>query len=119
MASMVSRLGLDIVISPKTLTADLIIRFVRSVEYANGNDFKALYTISGGRIEVMEYLVDGDLPFLGKPLSELKIRTGILIAFIVRNGQPIIAGGSTSIEVGDNVIVVAPKGHIKSLADIL
>lgn len=119
MASMVSRLGLDIVISPKTLTADLIIRFVRSVEYADGNDFKALYTISGGRIEVMEYLVDGDLPFLGKPLSELKIRTGILIAFIVRNGQPIIAGGSTSIEVGDNVIVVAPKGHIKSLSDIL
>ena len=62
MARMVDKLGLDIVISPKTLTADLILRFVRSIAYAGGSSVKTLYTISSGNIEVMEYFVEGDPP---------------------------------------------------------
>ena len=119
MARMVDRLGLDIVISPKILTADLIVRFVRSIAYAGKNTVRTLYTISDGSIEVMEYFVDGDLPFIGKPLSDLPIRSNILIACIIRDGVPLIAGGSTSICQGDSVIVVARKGRLKSLADIV
>ena len=118
MAGMVDRLGLDIVVSPKTLTADIIIRYARSLEYAGDDSMKTLYTICNGKIEVMEYHVDGDLPFLGQPLANLKIKPGILIACIVRDGRTIIANGASTIAHGDNVIVVSRKGKVKSLLDI-
>jgi trk system potassium uptake protein TrkA len=66
----------------------------------------------------MEYYVDHYVPFLGRPLANLKIKPGILVACIVRNGHTIIANGSTSIAPGDNVIIVARKGKVKSLMDI-
>lgn len=118
MAGMVDRLGLDIVVSPKTLTADMIVRYVRSIESAAENEVKTLYTICNGKIEVMEYHVDGDLPFLGQPLANLKIKPGILIACIVRDGRTIIANGSSTIAKNDNVIIVSRKGKVKSLMDI-
>ncbi len=118
MAGMVDRLGLDIVVSPKTLTADIIVRYARSIERTGESSMKTLYTICNGKIEVMEYHVDHYVPFLGRPLANLKIKPGILVACIVRNGHTIIANGSTSIAPGDNVIIVARKGKVKSLMDI-
>ncbi|MBQ6540046.1 MAG: Trk system potassium transporter TrkA, partial [Oscillospiraceae bacterium] len=119
MASMTYLLGLESSISPKDITADSIIRYVRAMANTGESSMKTLYTICGSQVEVMEFHVDGNLDFLGKPLAELPIREQTLIGCIVRDGQPMIAKGSSTIEVNDNVIVVAGKGRIKDLVNIL
>ena len=119
MAAMMYKLGLDIAISPKDITADTIIRYVRAMANSGESAMTTLHTISNAQVEVMEFHVDGDMQFLGKPLMDLPIKAQTLIGCIVRKGQAIIANGSTTIEKNDNVIVVAARGKIKKLGDIL
>ena len=55
---------------------------------------------------------------LGVPLKELRLRKGILIAVIVRGNHVIIPEGSTCLEQGDDVIVIARDSGILDLNDI-
>jgi len=119
MTDMMDRLGLEIAITPKEITADSIVRYVRAMANSGESSMKTLYTISNGQAEVMEFHVDGDLPFLGVPLHKLKTKEQTLIGCVVRDGHPIIAKGSTTIEKKDSVIVVAEKGKISNLTDIM
>ena len=80
----------------------------------------ALYRIAEGKAEAMEFTVTSGTRNLGIPLKDLrqKLRRGILIAVIVRGGKVIIPEGSTTLESGDNVIVVARNSGILDLNDI-
>ena len=66
----------------------------------------------------MDFLVAPTTQNLGIPLKDLKLRRGILIAVIVRGTKVIIPEGSTTLESGDNVIVVARDSSILDLNDI-
>ena len=78
----------------------------------------ALYRIAEGRAEAMEFVVAPTTQNLGIPLKDLKLRRGILIAVIVRGTKVIIPEGSTTLESGDNVIVVARDSGLLDLNDI-
>lgn len=110
--------GVESVVSPKLATAGLILRFIRGLQNSKGTVMTALYRIAGGRAEAMEFLVSPATRNLHVPLKELKLRKGILIAVIVRNGKVIIPEGSTCLEQGDDVIVVARDSGILDLNDI-
>ena len=53
------------------------------------------------------------------PLKDLTLRSGVLLAAIVRGDTTIIPGGLTTIEEGDRVLVIARSMGLKDLADIL
>ena len=54
------------------------------------------------------------------PLRELKLRSGVLIAGIVRrDGEIVIPGGNDTIRAGDDVIVVTQDTALQELRDIL
>lgn len=110
--------GVESVVSPKLATAGLILRFIRGLQNSKGTVMTALYRIAGGRAEAMEFLVSPATRNLNVPLKELKLRQGILIAVIVRGGKVIIPQGSTCLELGDDVIVVARDSGILDLNDI-
>ena len=60
-----------------------------------------------------------DTPFLGVPLKDLKLRSGILLAGIVRkNGKIIIPSGGDALEAGDDVIVVTTDTGLQKFEDI-
>ena len=56
---------------------------------------------------------------LGKPLKDLPLRKGLLVAAIVRDLHTIIPGGMTTIEDGDHVVVVTQATGLDDLTDIL
>ena len=58
-------------------------------------------------------------PVLDKPLMELRLKRGILVAAIARGSGIIIPGGMTSIQEGDRVVVVSKAIGLKDLKDIL
>ncbi len=110
--------GVESVVSPKLATAGLILRFIRGLQNSKGTVMNALYRIAGGKAEAMEFRVSPATRNLKVPLKELKLRQGVLIAVIVRGNKVIIPEGSTCLEQGDDVIVVARDSGILDLNDI-
>ena len=66
----------------------------------------------------MEFLASSATRNLKVPLKDLKLRKGVLIAVIVRRNRVIIPEGSTCLEQGDDVIVIARDSGILDLNDI-
>lgn len=112
--------GVESVVSPKLTTADQILRQVRGIMNSKGTVMTSLYRIAEGRAEAMEFLVSPATRNLGIPLKNLrqKLKAGILVAVVVRGGQVTIPNGSTTLEAGDTVIVVAHGSGIMDLNDI-
>ena len=110
--------GVESVVSPKLATVGLILRFIRGLQNSKGTVMNALYRIAGGRAEAMEFIVSSATRNLGVALKELRLRKGILIAVIVRGNHVIIPEGSTCLEQGDDVIVIARDSGILDLNDI-
>ena len=55
---------------------------------------------------------------MGIPLKEMKTKSGVLVATIIRGNRIIIPGGNDSIEIGDSVIIVTMT-KLMDLKDIL
>ena len=110
--------GLDSVLSPKQITAAYILQLVRGMHNSQGSVMHALYPIADGAAEAMEFSVGPTTHHLGTPLRDLRLRPGILLAVILRGRNVIIPEGSTCLEEGDSVILIARGGGILDLNDI-
>ena len=112
--------GVESVVSPKLTTAGQILRKVRGIMNSKGTVMTSLYRIADGRAEAMEFQVSASTRNQGVPLKDLrqKLKEGILVAVVVRGGQVIIPNGSTALEEGDTVIIVAQASGILDLNDI-
>ena len=111
-------IGLDSVISPKLITAAQILQVVRGMQNSQGSVMNALYRIADGAAEAMEFTVSPSTRYLGVPLKDLRLKPGILISVIMRDGEIIIPEGSTSLQAGDNVIIISRGSGILDLNDI-
>ena len=82
------------------------------------NRILTLYRLVNNQVEALEFAVRTQSKLLGKPLKELTLKSNCLIACIIRGEQVIIPNGSSTIEVGDNVVVVTTHKNFDDLADI-
>ena len=111
--------GLESAVSPKELTADVILSYVRALEETAGGVIRSMYKLVDGQIEAIEFWAKDDGKVIGVPLSKLQLKKGLLIAGIFRNGKILFPGGNDSIKPEDVVIVVTTNTHITSLDQIL
>ncbi len=111
--------GIESIVSPKLLTANEIVRYVRAMENTTGGSVVTLYRIVDGKAEALEFSVKGDNSFVGVPLHRLEVRHDVLIACIIRARKVIIPSGSDVMQKGDTVIIVTTADHsIGDLKDI-
>lgn len=110
--------GLESVVSPKLTTVSQILHAVRGIQNSKGSVMTALYKIAEGHAEAMEFVADSSTRHRGTPLKDLRLRPGILVAVIIRDGQVIIPEGSSCLQSGDTVIIVACNSGITDLNDI-
>ncbi len=113
-----SKLGLDSIICPKNITANMILRYVRAMKNTKGSNMETLYNLSGD-VEAVEFSVKEGSPLVGKPLCELKFRKNTLIAAVLRGRAMIVPGGSTVIEPGDGVVVITKGISVSNVSDII
>ena len=112
-------MGIESVISPKALSATEVVRYVRAMANATGGSVVAMTELADGQVEALEFLATPDILHLNRPLSETPIRKDILIACIIRHGKNLIPQGNDSLQEGDGVIVISPRGlAITNLDDI-
>jgi trk system potassium uptake protein TrkA len=99
------RIGLDVVINPRLLAADAIMRLARAGSILSVVHLQEL------RAEVQEIAPAPNSQVIGKPLKELGkiLPRGVLIGTIVRDDRVLIPTGETRIEVGDRVVIFANK----------
>lgn len=118
-SSIIDQLGLDTIIYPRLITADYIIKYVRSKSNSQNNEVENFYKLADGKAEALEFCIDADSSITNTPLQQLRIRKNTLISCINRNGQIIIPSGQDSIQVGDTVVVVLKDYKINNITEIL
>lgn len=119
LADMASKLGLDCVISPKEIVTDVIVQYARALENSLGSNVETLYNIMDGKAEVLEFNVRSDFKQIGIKLKDMKLKSGILIAGIIRERRPIIPTGDDVILNNDKVIILAADQRLNDLSDII
>lgn len=107
------------IISPKSITADHVLRFVRAMQNSIGTNVESLYNIIENRIEALEFHIRDDGPVVGTPLANLPIKDNVLVACIMREGRTILPNGQTRILIGDYVIIVTSRLGFQDISDIL
>lgn len=107
------------IVTPKSITAGIILRFVRSIGNAEGSNIQKLYRIIEGKAEALEFHAAENCKLIGVCLKDCKLKPNIIIACISRRGEVIIPDGSTAIKEGDSVIVITAAQPITDLNDIL
>ncbi|WP_032122105.1 Trk system potassium transporter TrkA [Clostridium amazonitimonense] len=117
--NIVKKVGVESVISPKMLTANKIIKYVRGLKNKEGNFIENLYKIVGEKAEALEFSANATTRCVNIPLKDIKIKKGVLIAAIVRNHNIIIPGGNDTIKANDNVIIVTDRDNVMGINDIL
>ena len=111
--------GIDSIVSPKLLTTNEIIRYVRAMDDTTGGSVVTLYRIVDGKAEALEFSIKNDAPYNNIPLHKLRLKPNILIASIIRARKVIIPSGNDEIHKGDTVIIVTTTDHaIAELRDI-
>ncbi len=110
--SLLDQVGVDAALSPRTATANGVLRFVRG-------DVAQVATFLQGAVEVLEFELHGGSIADGQSICELKLPRDVLITAIVRDGQSEIARGKTTLTKGDHVIVVAEPESVDVVARVL
>ena len=114
------KLDIDGFISPKTIAASNIVRYVRAMQNSVGSsNVETLHKLINEQVEALEFKVREKSPVVGIPLKNLETKNELLVATIIRGNRIIIPGGNDSIEIGDSVIVVTTNKHLMDLKDIL
>lgn len=118
-AQMFNSTGVDSIVTPKDMTANVIVGYVRAMnEAGNHSEMVSLYRIVNNKAEAVEFRVSRESKFTSKPLKDITFKKNVLIAAIVRNGKSFLPDGNSTIEVGDNVVVVTMQ-KLQHFEDIL
>ncbi|MBQ3915106.1 MAG: Trk system potassium transporter TrkA [Ruminococcus sp.] len=113
-------LDLDSIISPKTITVNQILQYVRAKQNSAGNNITTLYRLVNDRLEAIEFVIREQKDYVDVPLKKLKLRNGILIASIIRGNELIIPKGDDCLKVNDSVVVITTNkgfGDLKQIFD--
>lgn len=114
----IRHLELDTVIYPKNITSESIVRYVRAMKNTIGSNVETLYSIIKGKVDASEFIIKENSPIVGKKLMELKLKPNVLVASIWRDRKVIIPRGGDSLQVGDDVVIVASI-PLHDITDIL
>jgi trk system potassium uptake protein TrkA len=111
---------IDSVVSAGSVTAELILQYIRAMQNASGTKVKTLHKIVDETVEALEFSITEDVPFIGVPLKDLSLKSGILVAGIVRrNGEIVIPSGEDEFCLHDDVILVTTRTTLQDIRDIL
>lgn len=117
--SMSDKLGLDTVVSPKSITSDVVISYARALENTEGSKIETLYNLFDGKAEALEFKVTTESKATNIPLKDLKTKPNTLIAGIIRGRRAITPTGDDCILPGDRVIIITSGNRLSDITDIL
>jgi trk system potassium uptake protein TrkA len=98
---LVESLGIDAGISPRLLTASMILRFVRRGRVVS------VFELPESEAETLEVVVLPGTPAVGRSMRDLGLGPDALVGAIVRGEAVLVPEADTTLEVADHVILLA------------
>ena len=117
--TIIGNLGLESVISPKTLTGEYIARYIRAMQNSLGSNVETLYRLHEDRVEALEFRAKSNSRTVNTPLMQLDLKDDLQVICISRGGKIILPQGSDVIKPDDSVVVVTKHKGLSDLNDIL
>lgn len=118
-AQMIDSTGIDSIVTPKDITANIIVGYARALNEVDSEpEVVSLYRIVNNKAEAVEFKISHESALTGKPLKDLKLKKNMLIAAIANDSGGGTPDGNSTIKVGDFVVVVTTE-KLKRITDIL
>ncbi len=117
--SVINELNLGSIIYPRVITADYILKYVRSTSNSMNSNVEKLYKLANGKAEALEFIIKEDSAVANIPLQDLHLRKNTLVCCIYRNGKVIVPSGQDSMQAGDSVLVVISGYRVSDIKEIL
>ena len=111
--SLMEQVGVDVVFSPRLLTAGAILRQVRRDEIVS------VTLMEGAKAEAIEMDIPADSRLTDKPLREIKFPRRVLVGAVVRNGSTFIPNGDSVLNIGDRVVLFTLPDHAAKVLDFV
>ena len=108
-APLITTLGIDVVVSPREITASTILQHVRR------GRIRSVHSLRDGFAEIIEAEALATSPLVGKKIQEAKLPKGILVGAIVRGDEVIIPRPSTAIQENDIVIMMVAAESVRKV----
>lgn len=119
LSNILESVGVASVISPKDITADRILGYIRSTNNSGNSNIERLYKLADNQVEAVEFVAKAKSKVIDKPIKNLSLRPNILIAAIIRDNEVFIPNGNSVIAEGDSVIIISKDRILYELNDIL
>ncbi len=117
--NLLGNIDIGTIIHTKSIVADHVSSFVRSMQNSLGSNVETMVHITDGKAVALEFRVTGPSEVTGKPLSELKLKENLIVA-VIRRGKDIrFPKGGDEILPGDSVIVVTTHENLNGITEIL
>ena len=113
------QLGVECTVSPKHITADVMLRYARALQNSVGSRVETLYSLMNGTVEALEFIVSSDFGYTNIPVKDLKLKPDILLAGIIRGDNNISPCGDDVILPDDRVIIIAAGRRLYDLSDVI
>jgi trk system potassium uptake protein TrkA len=106
--NLLAEAGIDVALSPRTASANGVLRFVRG-------DVSAVATFLQGEVEVLEIEVKEASPADGALVAELRLPKDVLVGAIVRDGKAQIARGRSELRDRDHIVLFSMPGSVSDV----
>ncbi|MDR2771786.1 MAG: NAD-binding protein, partial [Clostridiales Family XIII bacterium] len=110
---LIESMGIDMVMNPVDISAGYMLRIIQ------GSELIVFSKLIQGQAELIEFIADENMMLADKPISELGLPNGVIIASIHRGGKVIIPTGDTEIEEGDRVLIFCLLSEVSDLEKLL
>ena len=116
--SVLNNLDVGALVSPKNITANSIIAYIRALANSGENEVETMHRILNGKAEALTFVIREKTKSIGVTLEKLKTKDNLLICLIIRGNQIIVPSGKDKIEIGDTVLVVTTHQGFNTIEDI-
>ena len=119
LSGLAQQLGVECVVSPRGIVADMLVQYARALENSMGSNVEMLYRLMDDGAEALVFNVKDDPRLVRVPLKDLSLKSQVLVAGILRGRDAIIPTGEDTILPGDKVVVISAGRKLNDLSDIL
>jgi len=119
LSGLAQQLGVECVVSPRGIVADMLVQYARALENSMGSNVEMLYRLMDDGAEALVFNVKDDPRLVRVPLKDLSLKSQVLVAGILRGRDAIIPTGENTILPGDKVVVISAGRKLNDLSDIL
>lgn len=106
---LMEKVGVDIVLSTRLLSASEVLAFARR------GGVVSVSLLEGAKAEAVEVIVQEGSPVEGKRLMDVELPRECLVCAFVRDGEAIIANGSSVLNAGDRIILFIQTAFSKKV----